>query len=95
MFKWLKKLFTVTPLSPQTLNIKVKCKKCGEIIPVRVRVREESNPEFGSHDEIIKYELWKDILGEKCPNLMRLHMEFNINWEIISQELEGGEIIKE
>ncbi|MEN2983893.1 MAG: hypothetical protein ABDH25_02570 [Dictyoglomaceae bacterium] len=95
MLKWLKKLFSPPPFSPQTFDIKVKCKRCGEIISVRIRPREESNPEFGSNDEIIKYELWKDILGEKCPNLMRLHVEFKPNWDIISQEVEGGEIMKE
>ncbi|MGB9857025.1 MAG: hypothetical protein ACPLKX_02635 [Dictyoglomaceae bacterium] len=95
MFRWLKKLFTPTPLPPLTFNIKVRCKKCGEIILVRIRAREESNPEFGPQDQIIKYELWKDVLGEKCPNLMRLHIEFSPQWEITFQEVEGGEIIKE
>ncbi len=95
MFKWLKKLFSPPPLSSQVFTIKIKCRKCGEIISVRIRPREEANPEFGPQDDIIKYELWKDVLGEKCPNLMRLHIEFKPNWEILSQDVEGGEIIKE
>lgn len=94
MFKWLRKLFILTPSPPLTFTVKVKCKRCGEIIPVRIRAREESNPEFGAQDQVIKYELWKDVLGEKCPNLMRLHIEFSPDWKIISQEVEGGEIIE-
>lgn len=95
MFRWLKRLFASPLLSSQFFTIKIKCRKCGEIIPVRVRPREEANPEFGPQDEITKYELWKDVLGEKCSNLMRLHLEFKPNWEILFQEVEGGEIIKD
>jgi len=93
MFNWLKKLLSPQPPTPLSFIIVIKCKRCGEIINVRIRPREEANPEFGPQDQIIKYELWKDVLGEKCPNLMRLHLEFNTQWEIISQEIEGGEII--
>jgi len=45
-------------------------------------------------DQIIKYELFKDVLGTKCPNLMRLHIEFSPSWSIISKEIENGEIIE-
>ncbi len=96
MFSWLKKLFSSSS-SQIPLNsfiVTVKCKRCGEIIDVRVKPKEEANPEFGDMDQIIKYELFKDVLGTKCPNLMRLHIEFSPSWSIISKEIENGEIIE-
>ncbi|ACK43081.1 MULTISPECIES: hypothetical protein [Dictyoglomus] len=96
MFSWLKKLFSSSPsqISSSSFIVSVKCKRCGEIIDVRVRPKEEANPEFGDMDQIIKYELFKDVLGTKCPNLMRLHIEFSPSWSIISKEIENGEIIE-
>jgi hypothetical protein len=61
---------------------------------VRIRPKEEANPEFGEMDQIIKYDLYKDVLGTKCPNLMRLHIEFSPNWSILSKEIENGEILE-
>uniref|UniRef100_A0A7C3MKY4 Uncharacterized protein n=1 Tax=Dictyoglomus thermophilum TaxID=14 RepID=A0A7C3MKY4_DICTH len=94
MFNWLKKLFSSTTTLSQSFIVSVKCKRCGEIIDVRIRPKEEANPEFGETDQIIKYDLYKDVLGTKCPNLMRLHIEFSPNWSILSKETENGEILE-
>ncbi|PMQ01289.1 MAG: hypothetical protein CBR30_06430 [Dictyoglomus sp. NZ13-RE01] len=95
MFEWLKRLFLPSSQPPKGFTINIKCKRCGEVIPVRIRAVEESNPEFGPSDEIVRYELWKDVLGEKCPNLMRLHITFSPDWRIISKEVENGEIVED
>jgi hypothetical protein len=95
MFNWLKKIFSSTTSTPsQSFIVSVKCKRCGEIIEVRIRPKEEANPEFGEMDQIIKYDLYKDVLGTKCPNLMRLHIEFSPKWSILSKEIENGEILE-
>lgn len=96
MLKWLKSLFSQSPKehSTSSFTITVKCKRCGELIEVRIRPKEEANAEYGSMNEIIKYELYKDVLGTKCPNLMRLHIEFSPSWSILSKEIENGEIIE-
>lgn len=97
MLKWFKKLFSLSSNKESFTNsfiVTVKCKKCGEIIDVRIRPREEANPEYGDMDQIAKYDLYKDILGTKCPNLMRLHIEFSPSWSIISKEIENGEFIE-
>ncbi|ACI19305.1 hypothetical protein [Dictyoglomus thermophilum] len=96
MFKWIKKLLSTSSSEPTSNSfiVTVKCKRCGEIIDVRVRPKEEANPEFGNMDQIIKYDLYKDVLGVKCPNLIRIHIEFSPSWSIISKEIENGEFVE-
>jgi len=95
MSKWMKRLFSAqnSPTSGSFI-VKVKCKRCGEVIEVRIKPKEEANPEFGDMDQIIKYEMHKEILGKNCPNLITLYLEFSPSWSIISKNIENGEIIE-
>ncbi|HOP94993.1 MAG: hypothetical protein WBH76_06975 [Dictyoglomaceae bacterium] len=95
MSKWIKRLFSSqnSPTSDSFI-VAVKCKRCGEVIEVRIKPKEEANPEFGDMDQIIKYEMHKEILGKNCPNLITLYLEFSPSWSIISKNIENGEIIE-
>jgi len=67
----------------------VKCEICGEEIKVLV------DPEYEverTYREDVPYILRKEIIGEKCPNLIRVEIGFDANWKILWKESVGGTI---
>ena len=96
-FKNLKQLFS--PSSPSStenlLKIKIKCKKCSEEININIRkssdfsrVYEEDNAPAGA-----SFFLRKEVLGNKCNNLIYFSVYFDENFNMISKEIEGGEFL--
>jgi hypothetical protein len=97
LFKYLKQVFSVQPTSANSnfIKLKVKCKRCSEEIVINLRkssdlsrVYEEDNAPSGA-----VYFLRKEILGNKCNNLIYITAYFDENFNIISKEIEGGEFL--
>ncbi len=71
----------------------VQCDRCGEEIRVRVDRRHEARweaPEGGAEMLVLD----KDVLGARCPNLMRLHLEFDDRGRVSRQRVESGELVE-
>jgi hypothetical protein len=91
--EFLKNIFS-SPKNNRPLNFKVKCPKCQEIIEVRVNINSDLINEYKDANEPgPAYSLKKEVLGNKCNHLMKLVVAFDENYNIISQSVEGGEIV--
>jgi hypothetical protein len=95
--KNLKQLFLMPQTSPTDnfLKINVKCKRCGEEIKVNIRktsdisrVYEEDVAPQGA-----SFFLRKEVLGNKCNNLIFIDIYFDENLNVISKNIEGGEFL--
>jgi len=72
----------------------VKCDKCGEKITIRVnRLTDLQNLYLEQGEQGAAYNLKKEILGKKCPHLIRIDVNFDRAHRIISQEISGGKFI--
>ncbi|MEA2016117.1 MAG: hypothetical protein U9O59_05375 [Actinomycetota bacterium] len=76
------------------ITFRVRCSRCGEEITVRARkysdisrVYEEEGPAGA------EYFLRKEILGEKCNNLIHISIYFGPGFNIISRDISGGEFV--
>lgn len=69
----------------------VRCQRCGTVVRVRVDCRYDLNPdETGSG-----YTLVKEIMDDRCYQLMRAEIHLDENKRIDSSEISGGTFITE
>lgn len=71
-----------------SMDIYVKCDRCGEIIKTHIIKGNEIVPTYS--EEGPTYTLRKELIGSKCPNRVQLYMEFDAVKRITSQEITGG-----
>ena len=89
----LKNLFTMPDNSASKfITFNIICNKCGEEIKVRAsktsdisRVYEGEEAPSGA-----EYFLRKEILGNKCNNLIYITVYFGPGYRVISREITGG-----
>jgi hypothetical protein len=72
----------------------VKCNRCGEEIRVRMDRMNEPSPEYDEKGRVTHYIYRKDVLGQKCFNLIQVEFVFNSNFEMISSQVTGGKLIE-
>ena len=94
----LKKIFTVPAgdTASKFITFKVRCNKCGE--EITVKVRKDSDISGVSENESrpgAEYFLRKEILGEKCNNLIRVEVCFGPGFNVISKEITGGKFVEQ
>ncbi len=91
-----KKFFTV-PVGDSTsgfITFKVRCNKCGEEITIRARKYSDTSRIYeGEGPAGAEYFLRKEILGERCNNLIYTSIYFGSGFNIISKDISGGEFI--
>ena len=81
------------------LVIKVRCAHCGEEIATRVEKAHALQEQYeaaseGEEPEITGYLLQKELLGEKCQELVRLTMHFDPCRRLVKHEISGGELVE-
>lgn len=71
----------------------VRCERCGEEVRIRVDRRQEARwePAADGTDVLM---VDKEILGSRCPNLMRLHLELDSGGQILAQRIERGQLVE-
>ncbi len=93
----LKNIFTV-PTGDTTskfVTFTIRCNKCGEEITVRARKNSDiSRVSEGEKLAGAEYFLRKEILGEKCNNLIYIEVSFGPGFNIISKEISGGKFVE-
>ncbi|MHB1131171.1 MAG: hypothetical protein ACYC4L_02165 [Chloroflexota bacterium] len=73
----------------------VKCRRCGEVVKVRADRRFDLEQDFGGPgDEVAGYVLRKEVLGNNCPQLMRLTVHFDRGYREVERDVEGGELVQ-
>ena len=73
-----------------SMDVYVKCNRCGEIIKTHIFKGHELYPTYS--EEGPAYTLKKELIGSKCPNRVQLYMEFDGAKRILSQDVTGGAI---
>jgi hypothetical protein len=96
--KNLKKFFS-EPSSSGTanfINFYVKCDRCGEEITVKARKSSDLSRVYEDEGEPsgAAFFLRKEILGNKCSNLMHLSAYFGESLNLLSKEITGGKFIE-
>ncbi|MGM0367855.1 MAG: hypothetical protein ACQEP2_04690 [Actinomycetota bacterium] len=91
----LKKMFTVpSGREANFIIFKVKCKKCGEEIEVKVRKTSDISRVYENEGPSgAAYFLRKEILGKNCNNLIYVTIYFGPDYGIISRDISGGNFL--
>ncbi|MBE0478784.1 hypothetical protein IBX65_06670 [Candidatus Aerophobetes bacterium] len=77
------------------IPFKVKCDKCGEDIIIHVNRRTDlQNLYLDQGKGGAAFNLKKEALGKKCPNLMRIDVDFDRNYKVIGRKIEGGSFVE-
>lgn len=71
------------------LYLYFQCVKCGE--KIRIRVNKQTDLQYSDG----LYYLNKEILGNRCPNLIFASLKIDPRYQIISAEVERGKLISE
>jgi hypothetical protein len=98
-FKKISKIFS--PSGPQKVTdyatyITVKCNRCGELIQVRINLRNDLSLEDGSSSSNPSYFCRKVIIGEqRCFQTIEVELSFDSKRNIINRQISGGTFIDE
>ncbi len=77
------------------ITFKVKCDRCNEEITVKIRKNSDiSRISIGEGPQGSEYFLRKEILGEKCSNLISIEVYFGSGYFVISKEISGGKFVE-
>jgi len=77
------------------IPFKVKCERCGEEILINVNRRTDlQNLYLEQGEKGVAYNLKKEILGKKCPNLIRIDVDFDRNYRILNKGISGGNFVE-
>jgi hypothetical protein len=72
----------------------VKCKKCGEVLRLRLDRRWDLQQEFeGSGDVVSGYLATKEVMGTQCFNMMHVEIVFDTGHREKNREVRGGEFV--
>jgi len=81
----------------RAFDLKVKCAKCGEVIPVRIDRDHEIQPLYAEDaeegDQPKEWLLRKEVVGAKCQNLIHFSIHFGCDHGLMSSSIEGGEFL--
>lgn len=76
------------------LWLEVECKTCQERIKVRINKQTDLQSALTRSGEGgATFTLKKEVLGNNCPNLMEVYLEFDNRYRILSKEIRGAELI--
>ena len=98
----LKRLFAPSVPHPDggtapAVYLTVQCAKCGELISARVEKAHELQDVYDEREDgpelPIGYVLTKELVGEKCPNIVRVTMHFDARKRPRDFKVEGGELV--
>ena len=78
----------------RSFRLWVECGACGERIGLRVDRDGELERLYGGNgEELVGYELHKDVLGSQCQNLMHLHVRLDAAGDPVAHEVTGGRLL--
>lgn len=91
---FLRRLFGGQSSPPDhALHLYVRCSRCGSPVHVRVHLLNDLAVEFGDSEDVVGYQLRKEIMDSRCFRLMYAELSFDRNRREQSRTIEGGEFI--
>ncbi len=94
--RWLKQLFTRRTRAEgnTALWLYVRCRRCGELIRVRIDRRYDLASEWREPGEPgPAYTMHKDIVGNRCFQRIRVTVGFDARLQMVERQIEGGELL--
>lgn len=80
------------PADPHGLMLYFRCQRCGAVVRVRADKRNDLNREDGGPGVFL---LRKDVMDNKCFQLMNAEVWLDSNYQVVSSDVTGGELISE
>ncbi len=74
----------------QGLFVYIRCDRCGEVVPLRLRKTDEM---ARSEEEGYDYFVQKIVMGTQCFARMDTRLEFDRRHEIVNSSIQGGSLI--
>jgi len=74
---------------PNALWFYFRCGRCGETVRIRVDKRNDLNREDGPGTFVLR----KDVMDNKCFQLMRAEIWLDGNYQVTTADVSGGEMI--
>lgn len=91
-----KSLFS-KPAAParNLLPLKVKCRRCGEIIEARVDLSNDLSIDYDEAGHAV-YHCRKGLVGrQQCYQTLEVELQFDANRRLIDRHISGGEFVEE
>jgi len=90
----LKRMFSGRPApvvasDPYGIWFHFRCKRCGSLVRVRADRRNDLNREDGPGALVLR----KDVMDNKCFQLIRAEVWLDDNYEVVTAEVDGGALI--
>ena len=95
----LTKLFTARPPSGNANDdgyyFQVKCKRCGEVIDVRVNLYNDLSVEYDERENPESYYCRKVVMGEnRCYQQIEVGLKFNAKRQLVEKTISGGAFVE-
>jgi hypothetical protein len=95
-FKKVASLLSASPRDMETLELYVRCEKCGEALRTRIHLRHDLSPVYGEGGQDAAYFVRKTLVGSKrCFQPIQVALTFDANRKVIAREITGGQFITE
>jgi hypothetical protein len=93
------KNFFAAPATPQGGNFitfKIRCNRCNEEIDIKLRKTSDVSRVYEGEDNPANASFFvrKEILGNKCNNLIYLTAYFTESFALISRDVTGGKFVE-
>ncbi|MFO7818983.1 MAG: hypothetical protein R6V17_01975 [Halanaerobacter sp.] len=75
----------------ELLKLRVRCNKCQQDIDSVFRKNYDFQPTYGTEE--YQYSITKELVCPNCYDSVNLYLELNKELEVLTEEIEGGEII--
>jgi lysyl-tRNA synthetase class I len=75
------------------LPLKVRCRRCGEIIEARVDLSNELSVDYDEAGQAT-YHCRKGLIGQqRCYQTIEVELQFDTNRRLINRQINGGEFV--
>jgi hypothetical protein len=93
---FLKNLFgQKTAPARSLLALKVRCRRCGEIIETRVDVANDLSEDYNDAGQTT-YHCRKGLVGRQhCYQTIEVELQFDANRRLIDRQISGGQFVEE
>ena len=72
------------------IHFYVQCDRCGAVVDARADKRNDLSRQYGGDSAFV----WKkEILDDRCFQIMRAEVSFDERYNVLSQEISGGHFI--
>jgi hypothetical protein len=97
LLKKISSLFTGSGAGGQSgsLEIAVRCSRCGEVIHSRIDLANDLSAEYGENDRETSYHCRKILIGKQnCFASIEVSLRFDAGRKLVEHEISGGTFVE-